>query len=72
LLKNLRESLTDASWGEFGHLARGLTPLLWAYGLGSFIGAVVLAVVGYRAALAMIVAHRRHSARDATDKVIDK
>jgi uncharacterized protein (DUF2062 family) len=71
LLNNLRESLTDASWGEFRHLARGLTPLLWAYGLGSLIGAVVLGVVAYRASLAMILAHRRHSGGHGIDKTTD-
>jgi len=72
LLKDLRESLSDASWGEFRTLARSLTPLLWAYGLGSIIGAVGLSVVAYRASLAMIVAHRRLAAatqdRQHTDK----
>lgn len=62
LLQDLRESLSAASWGEFRDLARTLTPLLWAYGLGSLIGAIALAVVAYRAALAMIVTHRRRAA----------
>ena len=62
LLKDLRESLSDASWGEFRTLARTLTPLVWAYGLGSTIGAVGLSAAAYRASLAMIVAHRRHAA----------
>ena len=31
LLKDLRESLADASWAEFRPLARSLAPLLWAY-----------------------------------------
>ena len=39
LLKDFRESMAAASWGEFRTLARSLTPLLWAYGLGSTIGA---------------------------------
>jgi uncharacterized protein len=60
LLKDLTESLSAASWGEFRSLAHGLTPLLWAYGLGSSIGAVALAAAAYRASLAMIVAHRHH------------
>jgi uncharacterized protein (DUF2062 family) len=63
LLANLRDSLANDSWrGQFGHLARTLAPLLWAYGLGSTIGAVGLAVVAYRFALAMIVSHRRRAA----------
>jgi uncharacterized protein (DUF2062 family) len=62
LLKDLRDSLADASWGEFRTLARSLTPLLWAFGLGSTIGALALAGAAYWASLAMIVAHRRHAA----------
>ena len=42
LLKDLRASLADASWGSSGTSRRSLTPLLWAYGLGSTIGALVL------------------------------
>jgi len=60
LLRELTEALSAASWGEFKTLAHALTPLLWAYGLGSIIGAVGLAVTAYRVALAMIIAHRRH------------
>ena len=60
LLKDLTESLAAASWGEFRTLAHGLTPLLWAYALGSTLGALALAAAAYRASLAMIVAHRQH------------
>ena len=63
LLRELTDSLRAASWGEFRSLANGLTPLLWAYALGSTIGAVALAVTAYRVALAMIIAHRRHAAQ---------
>ncbi len=72
LLKDLRESLADASWGEFRSLARSLTPLLWAFGLGSTIGAVGLAVVAYRACFVMIVAHRRHAAANQDRQPTDK
>jgi uncharacterized protein len=64
LLKDLRESLTDASWGEFRSLMKTLTPLMWSYALGSLIGAVAIAVVAYRASLTMIIAHRRHVQTD--------
>jgi uncharacterized protein (DUF2062 family) len=60
--KDLRDALTDASWGEFRRFAKVLAPLLWAYALGSLIGAVLLGATAYRASLAMIVAHRRHLA----------
>jgi uncharacterized protein (DUF2062 family) len=60
--KDLRDTLTDASWGEFRRFAKVLAPLLWAYALGSMIGAILLAATAYRAALTMIVAHRGHLA----------
>jgi uncharacterized protein len=62
LLANLRDSLSNDSWTEFRHFARTLAPLLWAYGLGSLLGATAIAVVAYRGALAMIVTHRRRVA----------
>ncbi len=58
LWTEFRESLAAASWGEFRVLAKTLTPLLWAYALGSLIGAIALALTAYRASLTMIVAHR--------------
>lgn len=60
LLKDLTEALTDASWADFRHLAHALTPLLWGFGLGSMIGAVILAFIAYRVSLTMVIAHRRH------------
>jgi uncharacterized protein (DUF2062 family) len=59
LISELSSAFADASWADFRHLARALTPLLWGYGLGSTIGATVLALIAYRVSLAMIVAHRR-------------
>lgn len=59
LLKDLTSALADGSWTDFRHLAHALTPLAWAYVLGSTIGAVVLSLVAYRVSLTMIVAHRR-------------
>lgn len=71
-LKDFREALTDASWGEFRSFAKTLTPFMWAYALGSIIGAIGLAGVAYRAALTMIVAHRRHASPDASPEDTDK
>jgi uncharacterized protein (DUF2062 family) len=62
LLKELTEALTAASWGEFRRLMHALTPLVWAFTLGSTLGALVLSAAGYRVALSMIVAHRRRLA----------
>lgn len=59
LLNELSSALADTSWANFRHLAHALTPLLWGYGLGSLIGAVILGAIAYRVALAMIIAHRR-------------
>ena len=72
LLRELTEALSAASWGEFKTLAHALTPLLWAYGLGSLIGAVALAVTAYRVSLAMIIAHRRHPLLHHTHQPPDK
>ena len=62
LLKELSSALADASWADFRHLAHALKPLVWAFMLGSTLGAVALALIGYRASLTMIEAHRRHLA----------
>jgi len=62
LLRELSEALTDFSWGDFRRLLHALTPLGWAFVLGSTIGAVLLAAVAYRASLAMIVTHRKRLA----------
>src|SRR6478736_8460021 len=58
LLRDLTDSLRDASWGEFRRLAHALWPLAWAFVLGSTIGAVALAGIAYRTALGLIAAHR--------------
>jgi uncharacterized protein (DUF2062 family) len=68
LLKNLSDTLTDTSWADFRHLAHALTPLLWGFGLGSMIGAVILSFVAYRVSLTMVIAHRRHLENQAQGK----
>jgi uncharacterized protein len=50
------------SWVEFEQLWRQFAPLVWAYGLGSTLGAILLAGVAYQVSLVMIVAHRRRQA----------
>jgi uncharacterized protein (DUF2062 family) len=59
LLRELTAAFADAQWADFRRLAHTLTPLAWAYVLGSTIGAVVLALIANRVALAMLIAHRR-------------
>ncbi len=47
--------------GEFWHrLFVLLRPFLWPYTVGSLIGAGILALVAYQAALAFVIARRRH------------
>src|SRR5205814_10418911 len=59
LLRELTAAFADAQWADFRRLAHTLTPLAWAYVLGSTIGAIVLAVIAHRVALAALIAHRR-------------
>jgi uncharacterized protein (DUF2062 family) len=59
LLRDLQTALGQYSWADFRQVAHALTPLFRAYVLGSTIGAVILALIAYRVALATIVAHRR-------------
>jgi len=68
VLRDLSTALREASWTDFRILAGTLAPLAWAYLLGSTIGAVILAVIAYRAALAMVVAHRRRLASSQQPK----
>ncbi len=72
LLKNFREALTDASWGEFRSFAKTLTPLMWSYALGSIIGAIGIAAVAYRASLTLIVAHRTPTSPSSSSEKIKK
>ena len=62
-LEEAMRGFSAASWGEFAGLARHLAPLLWAYVLGSTLGALLLAGIAYRVSLAMIVAHRKRVAQ---------
>ena len=55
LLRDLTAALADASWADFRQLGHALTPLVWAFVLGSTLGAIVLALIAYRVALAMII-----------------
>jgi uncharacterized protein len=60
VLEEAMAAVSAISWGEFRDLFRTLSPLLWAFTLGSTLGAVLLAAIAYRVSLTMIVAHRRH------------
>lgn len=59
LLRQVRQLLEDFSVQELGRLIEVLSPFLWSFLLGSTLGAVVLAALAYRLALAFIRAGRR-------------
>ena len=63
LLGRLKDALTSSGWRAMRTFVEDLAPLAWSYAIGSSLGAVVLAVIGYHGALAMIVARRRHLER---------
>jgi len=60
LLGQLRETVTDAAWGEVRLLANMLAPLAWSFVVGSTLCAIALSLIAYRVSLAMIIARRRH------------
>jgi hypothetical protein len=63
VLDRLREGLENRSWTEFRSAAVALKPVLWAFTLGSVIGAVLLALIAYRVSFAMITTHRERLRR---------
>jgi uncharacterized protein len=62
LLKELSDAVAAFSWTDTRALLHALTPMAWAYVLGSTIGAVILAVIAYRVSLGVIIAHRKRLA----------
>ena len=72
LMENLRLAVTRISWTEFRHVAGSLTPLFWAYALGSTLGALALSAIAYRLSLTMIEAHRRHKAMHGHQHIENK
>ena len=69
LLDDLTRAVSEASWTEFRRVATTLTPLVWAYTVGSTAGALALAALAYRLSLTMILAHRRHRALHHTQHI---
>jgi uncharacterized protein len=59
----LVESFENRSWSEFRTVAVSLKPFLWAFTLGSTVGSILLALIAYRAAVVMIVTHRKRMHR---------
>ena len=60
LLRELSDAVAAFSWTDTRALLHALTPIAWAYLLGSTLGAILIAVFAYRVSLGVIVAHRRH------------
>jgi uncharacterized protein (DUF2062 family) len=63
VLDRLREGLENRSWAEFRTAVAALKPVVWAFSLGSLIGAVLLALVAYRVSFVMISTHRQRLQR---------
>jgi hypothetical protein len=59
----LLAALEKWSWSEFRIAAISMKPFLWAFTLGSSIGAILLALIAYRAAVVMITTHRNRMHR---------
>jgi hypothetical protein len=66
-LEQALSEIAHASWRDLAGVGHILAPFMWAYLVGSTVGALVLAAVAYRASLAMILAHRRRTAARAGD-----
>jgi uncharacterized protein len=60
-LEDALSSIVSASWRDLAGVGHLLAPFMWAYLVGSTIGALILGLAGYRVALAMILAHRRRT-----------
>ena len=59
VVEGLRAGLENRSWTELRTAMVALKPVLWAYTLGSAIGAVLLALIAYRVSFVMISTHRK-------------
>ena len=59
VVEQLVAGLEHRSWTEFRGAVMTLKPFLWAFTLGSSLGAAILAVAAYRVAFVMISSHRR-------------
>ena len=63
VIEQLVHGLEHRSWTEFRSALVTLKPFLWAFTLGSSMGAIVLALAAYRIAFVMISTHRKHLQR---------
>jgi hypothetical protein len=67
-LKEAVRAFETVSWGDLRSLAHALAPLVWAFVVGSTIGAFLAALVAYRLSLAFIVAHRKRREAQERDR----
>jgi uncharacterized protein len=63
VVEKLVAGLEHRSWSEFRTAVLTLKPFLWAFTLGSSVGAAVLALFAYRIAFVTICTHRKRSDR---------
>jgi uncharacterized protein len=59
VVERLIDGLEHRSWTEFREAILTLKPFLWAFTLGSSLGAALLALAAYRVAFVMITTHRK-------------
>ncbi len=70
-LKNAMDVVAGASIRNLAESTRVLAPLLWAYTVGSTLGAALLAAVSYRVSLSMLLAHRQRQAQKQRERNLD-
>ena len=70
-LKNAMDVVAGASIRNLAESTRVLAPLLWAYLVGSTLGAALLAAVSYRVSLGMLLAHRQRQAHKQRERNLD-
>ena len=66
-LEEAVSKLAVASWRDLAGIGHILAPFMWAYLVGSTLGALLLAGVAYKVSLAVILTHRRRLAERSHD-----
>jgi uncharacterized protein len=67
-LKEAIQAFETVSWRHLGSLAHALAPFVWAYAVGSTIGAILLALVAYRVSVTVILAHRKRQEQQERER----
>ena len=63
LVEGFITALQNRSWSEFKSAFGALEPVLWAFTLGSTLGATLLSLTAYRVSFVMITTHRKRMYR---------